>query len=295
MPGEDNTARPTILCFGEILWDFLPSGLFPGGAPFNVGYHLHQLGADVRMLSGIGRDVLGDELLRRLKHWEISAELIALHQGLPTGTVIARLGNTGDAHYEITTSVAWDQILVTEDAVRAAFGARALVHGSLSLRSTFNCAALDRLCTVMPAEAWRVFDVNLRPPHDDLALVRERANGANLLKLNNAEAVRLTNREPAANSGDEETMARALADTHQCPMVCITCGSRGAGLLHEGHWNWEPGRETEVVDTVGAGDAFLARLLYSLLASDRPPAECLASACRQGEWVASQSGATPAY
>jgi fructokinase len=285
----------TILCFGEILWDSLPAGLFPGGAPFNVAYHLHNLGADARIVSAVGRDKLGDEVLRRIKGWGLSAELVAINNGLPTGTVIAEIGDAGDAHYTITTSVAWDQILVGEDAVRAAFTSRALVHGSLALRSTLNCASLDRLCAVMPADAWRVFDVNLRPPHDDLDLVRARAGGASLLKLNDAEAVRLTGRNPGDPDGNEEAMARELAAAHGCARVCITCGSRGAGLLHDGVWHWEPGRAIEVVDTVGSGDAFLARLLSTLLAGNRPPAECLASACRHGEWVASQSGATPAY
>jgi fructokinase len=179
--------------------------------------------------------------------------------------------------------------------VQAAFTARALVHGSLALRSTLNCASLDRLCAVMPADAWRVFDVNLRPPHDDLALVRERANGASLLKLNSDEAARLTRDESTATPDSEEAMARALSKAHSCARVCITCGERGAGLLHEGAWHWEPGRDVEVVDTVGAGDAFLARLLSELLAGGKAPAEALASACRHGEWVAAQSGATPAY
>ena len=285
----------TILCFGEILWDSLPAGLFPGGAPFNVGYHLHKLGADVRIVSAVGRDKLGDEILRRLKGWDLSTELIAVNNGLPTGTVIAEVGGSGDAHYSITTSVAWDQIIAGDDAVQAAFAARALVHGSLALRSTLNCASLDRLCAVMPADAWRVFDVNLRPPHDDLVLVRERANGASLLKLNSDEAARLTRGESSEPPGDEETMARALSETHGCPRVCITCGSRGAGLLVGGDWLWEPGLAVAVVDTVGAGDAFLARLLSELLAANKAPAEALASACRHGEWVASESGATPAY
>ncbi|HUG09522.1 MAG TPA: PfkB family carbohydrate kinase [Opitutaceae bacterium] len=285
----------TVLCFGEILWDSLPAGLFPGGAPFNVGYHLHKLGADVRIVSAVGRDKLGDEILRRIRGWDLSTELIAVNNGLPTGTVIAEVCGSGDAHYTITTSVAWDQIIASDNAVQAAFAARALVHGSLALRSTLNCASLDRLCAVMPAEAWRVFDVNLRPPHDDLELVRARANGASLLKLNCDEAARLTRGESAAPPDEEESMARALAEAHCCPRVCITSGSRGAGMLVEGSWYWEPARTVAVVDTVGAGDAFLARLLSELLAANKTPAEALASACRHGEWVASQSGATPTY
>ncbi len=287
--------RPTILCFGEILWDFLPEGLFPGGAPFNVGYHLHKLDTDVRLISGIGRDRLGDELLRRLKYWGLNTDTLATHQGLPTGTVIASLGDSGDARYEITQSVAWDQILVAEDATRAAMNAQAIVFGSLAQRAQFNRAALDRLLAVLPPTAWRIFDVNLRPPHDDLQLVRELAKSATLIKLNAEEAARIVLGADAEEPGSEEAMARTLAQDRGARMVCITAAERGAGLLIDGDWHWESGKKVEVADTIGAGDAFLARLVSHLLKEDCSPAEALVSACRHGEWVATQRGATPAY
>ena len=283
------------LCFGEILWDFLPDGLFPGGAPFNVGYHLHRQGAEVCLLSGVGRDLLGDELLRRLRHWQITTDTIVRHQGLPTGYVVATLATGGDAHYEITPSVAWDQILIGEDGLRAAVAADVLVFGSLAQRSAFNRAALERLFAVLPESAWRVFDVNLRPPHDDLSLVRELAAGTTLLKLNAAEAARLVHGTATEEPGAEECQARALAEATGCPIVCITAGERGAGLLRNGAWHWERGRPVAVVDTIGAGDSFLASLLTHLRPGQRRDAECLARACRMGEWVAAHRGATPAY
>lgn len=286
--------KPTILCFGEILWDFLPAGLFPGGAPFNVAYHLHRHGADVKLVSAVGRDLLGDELLRRIKAWGLSTDTIALHQGLPTGYVRAELSAQGDATYDITTSVAWDQIVTDQDSLQPAMSARALVFGSLSQRSVFNRAALDRLLATLPAEAWRVFDVNLRPPHDDLPLVRELAGKSTLLKLNAAEAARLVN-GGEETAGREEADARALAHQFGPDTVCITAGARGAGLLRGGQWHWEPGREATVADTVGAGDSFLASLLSGLIAGRLADAACLRHATRLGEWVASQRGATPDY
>ena len=286
--------KPTILCFGEILWDFLPAGLFPGGAPFNVAYHLHRHGADVKLVSAVGRDLLGDELLRRIKAWGLSTDTIALHQGLPTGYVRAELSAQGDATYDITTSVAWDQIVTDQDSLQPAMSARALVFGSLSQRSVFNRAALDRLLATLPAEAWRVFDVNLRPPHDDLPLVRELAGKSTLLKLTAAAAARLVD-GGEETAGREEADARALAHQFGPDTVCITAGARGAGLLRGGQWHWEPGREATVADTVGAGDSFLASLLSGLIAGRLADAACLRHATRLGEWVASQRGATPDY
>ncbi len=294
MPPSDSP--PRVLCFGEILWDFLPEGLFAGGAPFNVAYHLKQHGADARLVSAVGRDLLGEELLRRLRSWDMDTDLITRHSGLPTGYVRAILGESGDARYEITPSVAWDQIFMNEDVTRAAQGARALVFGSLAQRSPFNRTVLNRLFAVLPErdQAWRVFDVNLRAPHDDLELVRALAPRATMLKLNAEEAARLRG-ESSEKPGEEEAHARALANTTGCPIICVTAGARGAGLLREGRWLWEPGRPVDVIDTVGAGDAFLAALLVHLLGGQSSDAESLARACRTGEWVASQRGATPAY
>jgi fructokinase len=285
---------PRIACFGEILWDFLPQGAFPGGAPFNVAYHLHQLGLRAFPVSAVGRDVLGEELLRRLRNWGLPVEGIHRHYGLPTGYVTAHLSAAGDAHYEITPNVAWDQIPVEGDAVQLATQVRALVFGSLAQRSHFNRSTLDRLLSILPSDALRVFDVNLRAPHDDLELVRSLATRATLLKLNAAEAARLAN-EPDHPSGREETHARALAEWSGCPVVCVTAGAKGAGLLHQGDWSWVKARPTTVRDTVGAGDAFLAGLLAGLLLHHEPPATALARACRLGEFVAAHDGATPAY
>lgn len=286
-------SHQSAICFGEILWDFLPDGLYPGGAPFNVGYHLHRLGVKTQIVSAVGRDALGDELLRRVALWGMPTHGIARHDRLPTGYVRATLGAGGDAHYEIITDVAWDEISATPEMLQAAARVDAFIYGSLAQRSGPSRASLQRLLSALPPQALRVFDVNLRPPHDDLELVRTLAREATILKLNSDEAARLTGESHAA--GREETQARVLAAETGCPVVVITSGARGAGMLRQGSWHWEPGRTVRVSDTVGAGDAFLAALVTHLLGATLADAECLARACRLGEWVASQRGATPAY
>jgi len=289
-----NGARPSLLCFGEILWDFLPAGLFPGGAPFNVAYHLHRQGADVTVVSAVGRDVLGAELRRRLAGWGLDAAGIAEVGDRPTGYVRATVSARGDATYEIVTDVAWDRIALPASVLARARAARGLIYGSLALREQPNRQVLKALLAALPREAWRVFDVNLRAPFDDPALVHELAAGATLLKVNAAEAARLA-AGAAESPGREEADARVLAHRTRCPLVCITAGERGAGLLQEGRWYWEPGRSVQVADTVGAGDAFLAALVLRLLRDPQSPAVALAHACRTGEWVAGCHGATPEY
>lgn len=289
-----NTDQPKLLCFGEILWDFLPTGLFPGGAPFNSAYHLHQHGTDVILISAVGRDKLGDELIRRIKTWGLNTDSITLHPGLPTGYVRAEIAHNGDATYEIMPSVAWDQITPTQDALQAAMNASGIIFGSLSQRSPVNQFALDRLLGSLASNAWRIFDVNLRPPHDGLERVHELARHATLLKLNASEAALISTNEQES-PGREESDARALAEQTGCNTICITSGERGAGLLRNDTWHWEDAHEVQVVDTIGAGDAFLASLVAHLISGQLSDPVCLAKACRLGEWVASQYGATPAY
>lgn len=283
-----------VLCFGEVLWDLLPQGAFPGGAPFNVAYHLHQLAVPVCPVSAVGRDDLGEELLQRLRGWGISTSAITQHATFPTGQVKATLSAQGDAHYAIACDVAWDRILVTDALLKVASTAPALVFGSLALRLVENRAALNELIAALPYSAWRVFDVNLRAPHDDLTLVRHFAASANVLKLNASEAAQL-----AANAvespGLEESHARTLAAQFGTPLICITAGERGAGLLRAGRWTWVSAQRVTVADTIGAGDAFLAAFLAGLLLGSHTDTEILSSACRLGEWVAAQPGATPAY
>ena len=285
--------RPRVVCFGEILWDILPSGRFPGGAPMNVAYHLQMLGLEPVLVSAVGCDPNGDELGRILDRWGLDQTCVSRLAGFPTGTVRATLSAGGEPAYNITRDVAWDHLVADAEAVRRTQAARALVFGSLALRSTANRTTLERLLAVLPPRAERIFDVNFRPPHDDLGLVRDLAARATILKLNAAEAARLA-------EGGEETPrkeadhARRLAETFGCAAVVVTCGARGAGVWCQDRWCWEAGRPVQVADTVGAGDAFLAAFISGWLRGTAPAAG-LAAACRLGEWVASQPGATPAY
>jgi len=283
--------QPRIACFGEILWDMLPAGLFVGGAPFNVAYHLKQQGVDARLISAIGKDQLGDELFRRLAGWDMPADCLSRHDNLPTGTVRATIGSKGDASYEILENVAWDHIPLNPQCLRFIAQADGLVFGSLAQRSQANRDALHQLLDQLPEKALRIFDVNLRPPHDDLALVQSLTKRASLLKVNSDEAARLANSHKSADSHQQEH-ARTIAKDSGCQLICVTSGAHGAGLLANDEWIWETGRNIQVADTVGAGDSFLATLVAGLFASG-PTAETLARACRIGEYVASQRGATP--
>src|SRR3954470_18743017 len=119
-----------VLCVGEVLWDALPEGLFLGGAPFNVACHLRATGASVSMVSRIGTDRLGDEVMRRAKRYGVGTELIQVDPELPTGFVRVNLDEAGTPGYEILAPAAWDAIEPSETLLSRAANARAIVFGT---------------------------------------------------------------------------------------------------------------------------------------------------------------------
>lgn len=284
---------PPVLCFGEILWDSLPQGMFPGGAPMNVAYHLNQLGERAAPVTAVGSDVLGDELLRRLRGWELTTEFVAVLTDKATGLVRVEVSATGSPSYDILQDAAWDWIRVSEPLLQMAEESAGLVFGSLAQRSEHNRAELQKLRRRCK-RALQIFDVNLRPPFVDPELVWRLARGAHLIKLNDQEIEYLLGRRCGA--GGLEAAARDFSARTGCSQICVTAGSDGAGLLKDDRWFWEKGRAVTVKDTVGAGDAFLAGLVKGLLEKKSGgEQETLGRACRLAEFVASSEGATPAH
>src|SRR5258705_4388668 len=276
-----------ILCVGEVLWDALPEGLFLGGAPFNVACHLRAAGAAVTMVSRVGDDRLGDEVLRRASRYGVGTDLVQTDPDLPTGFVRVSVDASGSPGYEILAPAAWDAIAPTEALRGRAANARAIVFGSLAQRSPISRDTIQRL---WGTNALMVFDVNLRPPFTDREIVRQSIGRADVVKVSDEELERIT--EWFDLRGSLRERVAALAETFACPVVCVTRGSEGAALWHDGKWTEHPGFKVEVRDTVGAGDAFLAVLLSGLLAGE-PDAALLQHANLIGAYVATQFGAVP--
>lgn len=284
-----------IFCFGEVLWDCLPEGIYIGGAPLNVAYHLRQHDFQAAPVTAVGPDELGHRLLQQMQDWKLDTRFVAVSQTHPTGTVKVSLAADGSARYDITKDVAWDHIQVSIELIEAARHASALVFGTLAARSADNRARLAELRQAASG-AMQIYDVNLRPPFDDHQLIRELARDVDLIKLNDDELGDLLG-QPATT----DSLARMVIDfsrRFECPRVCVTAGARGAGLLMGNEWYWANGRAIIVRDTIGAGDAFLASLIAGLLSGDKEsisPQEALERACRLGEFVAASDGATPSY
>jgi len=281
-------AKHTILCFGEIVWDALPSGIFLGGAPLNVAYHLNRLGHEAYPVSRTGNDFLGDQTRRNLMRAHVSTKLVQKDKRHMTGAVVVSIGESGDASYEILRPAAWDFIEETPELLEAAMEARALVYGSLATRSEANARLLGHLIEQIPLT---VCDVNLRKPHDDPANALAWAAKAGIVKLNDEELDRLT---PASTADSLEEKARALAGKLNCRTLVVTRGGEGAYVLEDGNGISRPAPKVEVADTVGAGDAFTAGFLSARL-NECSLEGSLEKALKLGGFVAGRSGAQPSY
>ena len=285
--------------FGEILWDCLPSGRHAGGAPFNVAAHLAQLGVSVSLLSAVGQDSLGDEILEVAKNKGVNVEFVGrVRIGLPTGTVIATVDAMGNATYELVQPVAWDEIIVSAETLETVAKADAFIFGSLATRSPYNLEQLDRLLSLKGPV--KFFDVNLRPPFADPKRIVELVARADVIKLNHDEvgqiASWLRTGEATPNPpGNAEAVAEAcavLAEATKTPRICVTMAAAGAALWDRGNLVSAPAPKVVVKDTVGAGDAFMAGLMVGLTRG-ADTQTVLETACRLGAIVASHDGATP--
>jgi fructokinase len=277
-----------ITCFGEMLWDVLPTGKQPGGAPLNVAVHLHNLGLETQLVSRVGHDDLGTELLAFVQAQGLSACYIQRGETHLTGVVKANVSDSHEVTYKIVQPVAWDYIQYAEPLGPLAEHAEAFVFGSLAARSPATRETLYRLLQRAP---FKVFDVNLRAPHYSRNVVTYLLRQANLVKLNHHELAEIMGWFGA--SPDEETALHWLADRFQLQAVCVTKGADGAVLWAGQQLFRSPGIAVQVQDTIGSGDAFLAALLKGWLAG-QPPGEALAFACAAGSLVATYQGATPA-
>ena len=285
--------------FGEILWDCLPSRRHAGGAPFNVAAHLAQLGTRTAVISAVGRDTLGDEILQVAQDKRVDTRFVSRARvGLPTGTTKVTVDANGNATYDLVQPAAWDEITVSDDALAAVAHADALTFGSLAGRSPYNRQQLDRLLSVRGPQ--KFFDVNLRPPFVDITLVLELAKRADIIKLNDGEAGRLASwlrggeAAPAtpSSAGEVAHACAVVAEATGIGRICVTMAKEGAAFWDHGRLTAAPAPPVEVKDTVGAGDAFMAGLMVGLTRGGDTK-QVLQHACQLGAYVASHDGATP--
>ncbi|MFV0267154.1 MAG: carbohydrate kinase family protein [Draconibacterium sp.] len=279
-----------ILCIGEVLWDRLPSGAKPGGAPMNVALHLNAIGMDVAIASSIGNDDAGKELKAFLNESGVNTQFIQEEEYLPTSEVLVHLDENNNATYEICEPVAWDSIKLTDNLMGKARNAGLLIYGTLASRNPITRKTIMRLLSY---DGLRLMDINFRKPYDKQEIVEELLKSTDIVKMNEDELV-VFEQWYNKHKFDEKSLIKWFASQYNIKMVCITKGEDGAILYCDGEFYEHPGFKVNAVDTVGAGDAFLAGLISSLI-KGKTLDEALAFACATGAFVATKTGATPNY
>jgi len=283
---------PVAVGLGEVLWDLLPGGPQMGGAPANFAFHARALGAEGLLVSQVGDDALGQQILDRLRAAGVDASHVTVDAEHPTGTVTVELGADGVPAFTIHEDVAWDFVPWSPDLEVLVDRCDALCLGSLAQRSPVTRRTARQALARVPAGCLRVFDVNLRQSFYDRETLDVLLASADIIKLNDDELAILARLLGLA--GDENGQLADLLARHPIQVVALTRGPRGSLLLHRGGERSDhPGiAGVRIADTVGAGDAFTAALVMGLL-RERPLDAINDAANRIAAHVCEQAGGMP--
>jgi fructokinase len=281
-----------VVGVGEVLWDLLLTGPQLGGAPANFAYHAHALGARAHVITRAGNDDYGREIIRRFQNMGLADATVQVDETAPTGTAKVVLSGDGLAHFTIQENVAWDYIAANREALAAASAADVICFGSLAQRCESSRTAIQHLVAAAPADALRVFDINLRQQFYSRDVIEKSLRLANVLKLNDDELPILA--AMFSLGGSTKHKIERLAHTFELHVVALTRGPEGSLLFHKKGKRWSDcsSHPVQVIDTVGAGDSFTAVLVLGLLQKmDLDEINTLAN--KVARYVCSQAGATP--
>lgn len=277
-----------IVCYGEVLWDMLPTGKKLGGAPLNVALRAQSLGNQTKVISAIGNDEPGNEIIDEMKAYSANLEHIQISKNFETSVVLVHLDEKGSASYEIKKPCAWDDITLSHKDIEAVKNSDAFIFGSLIARSS---TSRKTLLGLLDKSKFNVFDVNLRPPHYTQETLVSLMKHADFIKFNDDEIFEICAYMGQTNKTIEECI-KFVAKSTNTKNICVTLGKDGAVLYTKNELVYNKGYKITVADTVGAGDSFLATITSKLL-NEASPQEAINWACAIGAIVASKSGANP--
>jgi fructokinase len=278
----------SIVCFGEVLFDVFPTHRKIGGAPLNVALRLASLGVNTHIISRIGKDAIGQELVNYVRANGVDTTSIQIDEIFHTGEVIVKLNEKGSASYTINYPVAWDKIVcIPEDEIMVK-KADALVFGSLVCRDSVSQSSL---LEIINYAKYAVFDVNLRAPFYTKEILINLMMQSDFIKFNDDELYEISAFMNSPYHSLEQNIL-FIAEQTNTKHICVTKGSHGAVLYYNGKMYYNSGYKIDVVDTVGSGDSFLAGLISKLL-NNVNPQEAIDFACALGAIVAKNEGANP--
>jgi len=284
------SARPVIAGIGEVLWDVYPDAAHFGGAPANFACHAASLGAEAWMVSAVGADELGDQALDSLGRRGVECASVTRDPKHATGRVLVTLDAKGQASYEFAADTAWDHLSWSDQRASLARRCDAVCFGTLGQRSPISRDTIRRFVEATPLTALKVFDVNLRQHFYDAETIESSLQIASALKLN-GEELPIVAELCGIKARAPRDILMELMSRYELRFAALTHGPDGALLIAAGEESECPAVPTTVVDTVGAGDAFTATLVFDFLRG-LPVVEINRHANAVASFVCSQPGAT---
>ncbi|HJC94040.1 MAG TPA: carbohydrate kinase [Candidatus Phocaeicola excrementigallinarum] len=280
-----------VVGMGEALWDMLPEGKKIGGAPANFAYHISQFGLDSRVVSAVGDDELGAEIMDNFREKKLNCMIETVPY--PTGTVLVQLDRNGVPCYDIREGVAWDNIPYTPALEGLARQTRAVCFGSLAQRSVVSRETINRFLDAMPdgEGQYKIFDINLRQGFYTKEILCNSMCKCNILKINDEELVTIS-RMFGYPGIDLQDKCWILLAKYNLKMLILTCGVNGSYVFTPGNVSFVETPKVEVADTVGAGDSFTASFVSAILKGKSVP-EAHKLAVDVSGFVCTQNGAMP--
>ncbi|MDE6316862.1 MAG: carbohydrate kinase [Muribaculaceae bacterium] len=280
-----------IVGMGEALWDILPDGRKIGGAPANFAYHVSQFGLPGCVVSAVGDDAPGDEIIENFNNKGLNQYIEKVPY--PTGSVLVDVDDAGIPRYDIKENVAWDNIPFTPTLEELARHTKALCFGSLSQRSSVSRDTVRRFIDTMEQndETLVVFDINLRQHYYSREVLEESLKRCNILKINDEELDKVSELFGLSDA-DVTARCRKLMERFNLKMLILTCGAEGSYVFTSDGMSYMPTPRVAVADTVGAGDSFTAAFIASLI-KGKSVTEAHEAAVRTSAYVCTQNGAMP--
>ena len=280
-----------VVGMGEALWDMLPEGRKLGGAPANFAYHVSQFGLDSRVVSAVGDDELGNEILANFAEKQLERQIEKV--AYPTGTVLVTLDEKGVPCYEIKEGVAWDNIPYTPALENLAKQTRAVCFGSLAQRNAVSRETINRFIDEMPQDenVLKIFDINLRQHFYSKELIEASLKKSNVLKINDEELVVVGEMFGFADI-DFQDKCWILLAKYNLKMLILTCGTEGSYVFTPGEVSFLETPQVQVADTVGAGDSFTGAFVAAIL-NGKTVKDAHRLAVDVSAFVCTQNGAMP--
>lgn len=251
-----------IIGIGEILWDIFPKRKVLGGAPANFAYHVSQLGFEGFVVSSVGNDPLGFEILHSLHNKHLN-NLINISD-FPTGTVHVVIDQQCKPNYKICRNVAWDNIPFTEQTEQLAYESAAVCFGSLAQRNQISRKTIINFLNLVQPNCLRIFDINLRQDFYTRGIIKQSIEHSDVVKMNEDEVI-IVGKLLNLGLEEETEICMKLLKYYNLKYVILTKGPSGSFIFSHNETSFLDSPKIQVADTVGAGDAFTAAFIASLL------------------------------